>query len=416
MRAFLPEHGLARAAILDHLTALKRGDIAWAQGRAPIYVFKGDDAVASVAREAFLEYFSENALGAKRAFPSIKQMEEDIVGIGLSLLNAPAESTGYFTTGGTESIIGAVKACRNWSRERRGRRDQRFNMVLPETGHPAFTKAGDLMDIEVRRVPVGVDLRADPAAMEGAIDADTILIVGSSPCFPYGVVDSIEALSEIALRRGVWLHVDACVGGYLAPFVAALGFDVPRWDFRVPGVCSISADLHKFGYCPKPASTVFYRSADLARHQVFEYDVWPNGLYSTATVVGTRPGGAVAGAWATLHNLGRDGYLRITGRLMELVAAYRSGIESIPGLHVNGKPHLSILSFSSDGVDMLQVGERMRPRGWLPGFIRKPPGMHLMLSLIHQPAREPYLADLRACVDEVRASLETDRPAVKVTY
>ena len=168
MRAFLPEHGLARAAILDHVTALKRGDIAWAQGRAPIYVFKGDDAVASVAREAFLEYFNENALGAKRAFPSIRQMEEDIVGIGLSLLNAPAESTGYFTTGGTESIIGAVKACRNWSRERRGRRDQRFNMVLPETGHPAFTKAGDLMDIEVRRVPVGVDFRADPAAMEAS--------------------------------------------------------------------------------------------------------------------------------------------------------------------------------------------------------------------------------------------------------
>ena len=272
------------------------------------------------------------------------------------------------------------------------------------------------MDIEVRRVPVGVDLRADPAAMEGAIDADTILIVGSSPCFSYGVVDPIDALSEVALRRGVWLHVDACVGGYLAPFVAALGFDVPRWDFRVPGVCSISADLHKFGYCPKPASTVFYRSTDLARHQVFEYDVWPNGLYSTATIVGTRPGGAVAGAWATLQNLGRDGYLRITGQLMELVAAYHAGIESIPGLHVNGDPHLSILSFSSDGVDMLQVGERMRPRGWLPGFIRKPPGMHLMLSLIHEPAREPFLVDLRACVNEVSAGLETDQPAVKVTY
>ena len=180
-------------------------------------MFKGDDAVASVAREAFLEYFSENALGAKRAFHSIKQMEEDIVGIGLSLLNASPESTGYFTTGGSESIIGAVKACRNWSRERRGRRDQRFNMVLPETGHPAFTKAGDLMDIEVRRVPVGADFRADPAEMEAAIDADTILIVGSAPCFSYGVVDSIDALSEIALRRSVWLHVDACVGGYLAP-------------------------------------------------------------------------------------------------------------------------------------------------------------------------------------------------------
>jgi sphinganine-1-phosphate aldolase len=416
MRASLPEQGLARAAILEHLTALKRGDIAWAQGRAPLYVFKADDAVASVAREAFIEYFNENALGAKRAFPSIKQMEENIVSIGLSLLNAPADAAGYFTTGGSESIIGAVKACRNWSRESRGRRDQRFNMVLPESGHPAFTKAGDLMDIEVRRVPVGVDFRADPAAMEAAIDAGTILIVGSTPCFPYGVVDPIEALSEVALRRGVWLHVDACVGGYLAPFVAALGFDVPRWDFQVRGVCSISADLHKFGYCPKPASTVFYRSFDLARHQVFEYDAWPSGLYSTATVVGTRPGGAAAGAWATLHHLGREGYLRITRELMDLVAAYRSGIESIPGLRVNGRPQLSILSFGGDGVDMLQVGERMRPRGWLPGFIKKPAGMHVMLSLIHKPAREQYVADLRACMDEVRAGRDIDRPAVKVSY
>jgi sphinganine-1-phosphate aldolase len=416
MRASLPQQGLGRAAILEHLTTRKHADVAWAQGRAPLYVFKADDATTTIAREAFVEYFSENALGGKRAFPSILQMEAEIVDIGLSLLNAPDEAAGFFTTGGSESIIGAVKACRNFARQRRRARGA-FNMVLAESGHPAFTKAGDLMDIEVRRVPVGSDLRADPAAMNAAIDAQTILIVGSAPCFPYGVVDPIEALSEIAQRRDVWLHVDACVGGYLAPFVSALGYDVPHWDFKVHGVSSISADLHKFGYCPKPASTVFYRSADLARHQLFEYDVWPSGLYSTATVVGTRPGGAAAGAWATLHSLGHEGYLRITRELMALVEAYRAGIESIDGLRINGRPHLSILSFSSERVDMLRVGERMRPRGWLPGFIRKPPGMHLMLSLIHKPAVKPYLSDLRACVAEAREDGESQRaPAVQVHY
>jgi glutamate/tyrosine decarboxylase-like PLP-dependent enzyme len=416
MRTSLPEQGLSRQEVLEHLRALKQGDVDWAAGRAPLYVFKADDDVGAVGREAFVEYFNENALGARRAFASIRILEEDIVGAGLSLLNAPAEAAGYFTTGGTESIVCAVKACRSAARARRGADAHGLNIVLPETGHPAFTKAGDLMDIAVRRIPVGADLCADVAAMEASIDANTIMIVGSAPCFPYGVIDPVESLSELAIRRGLWLHVDACVGGYLAPFVAALGVQLPLWDFSVPGVCSISADLHKFGYCPKPSSTVFYRSNELAKHQPFEYDVWPSGLYSTATIVGTRPGGGPAGAWATLNHLGRDGYLRVTRRLLELVARYRAGIEAIPGLQVNGSPHLSILSFTHDRADMHQVGERMRVRGWLPGLVKEPRSMHLMLSLIHEPACDAYLADLRACVDEVRRGTEAATDEVRVTY
>ena len=416
MRASLPEHGLSRHEVLDHLRALKQRDVDWAAGRAPLYVFKADEDVGAVGREGFVEYFNENALGARRAFASIRQLEEDIVGAGLTLLNAPEKAAGYFTTGGTESILCAVKACRNAARARRGADARGFNIVLAETGHPAFTKAGDLMDIALRRIPVGADLRADVAAMEAAIDGDTIMIVGSAPCFPYGVIDPIDSLSELAVRQSLWLHVDACVGGYLAPFVAALGIPLPRWDFSVPEVSSISADLHKFGYCPKPASTVFYRHAELAKHQPFEYDVWPSGLYSTATIVGTRPGGGAAGAWATLNHLGRDGYLRVTRRLLELVARYRAGIEAIPGLRINGSPPLSILSFTHDTADMHQVGERMRARGWLPGLVKKPRSMHLMLSLIHEPACEAYLADLRASVDEVALGTGTATDEVRVTY
>lgn len=416
MRTSLPERGLSRQEVFEHLRALKRRDVDWSAGRAPLYVFKADDDVGAVGRDAFVEYFNENALGARRAFASIRQLEEDVVGVGLSLLNAPSEAAGFFTTGGTESILCAVKACRNAARAQRGANARGFNIVLPETGHPAFTKAGDLMDIALRRIPAGADLRADVAAMEAATDADTIMIVGSAPCFPYGVIDPIESMSALALRRGLWLHVDACVGGYLAPFVAALGVPLPLWDFAVPGVSSISADLHKFGYCPKPSSTVFYRSAELAKHQPFEYDVWPSGLYSTATIVGTRPGGGPASAWATLNYLGRDGYLRVTRRLLELVARYRAGIEAIPGLRINGAPHLSILSFTHDTADMHQVGERMRARGWLPGLVKKPRSMHLMLSLIHEPACEAYLADLRASVDEVALGTGTAPDEVRVTY
>jgi glutamate/tyrosine decarboxylase-like PLP-dependent enzyme len=228
------------------------------------------------------------------------------------------------------------------------------------------------------------------------------MLVGSAPCFPYGTFDPIADLGRLALERGLWFHVDACVGGYLAPFVAKAGYAVPAFDFAVPGVTSLSADLHKFGFCPKPASTAFYRSARHAAFQPFEVDDWPGGKFTTATLVGTRPGGAIAGAWATLHGMGEQGYVETARQIMDVVARYRSGIEAI-GLRVVGDPELSILCFTSDEVDMMDVGAAMAERGWLPGHAREPRSMHLMLSMLHAPACDDYLADLRAAVAQVRA-------------
>ena len=264
------------------------------------------------------EFFTENALGGKRAFHGLKKMEDDIVSMGLSLFHAPDDAAGFFTTGGSESIISAVLACRDFGRRQSGRADKRGNIVLPYSAHPAFTKAARLMDIELRRIPVAANYRADVAAMSRAIDADTMMLVGSAPCFSYGTIDPIVDLGRLAQERGVWLHVDACVGGYIAPFAAKAGYPIPTFDFAVPGVTSISADLHKFGFCPKPASTVFYRSADRAACQPFEMDDWPGGKFATATLVGTRPGGAVAGAWATLQGMGEQGYVSTARQIMEL--------------------------------------------------------------------------------------------------
>jgi glutamate/tyrosine decarboxylase-like PLP-dependent enzyme len=238
--------------------------------------------------------------------------------------------------------------------------------------------------------------------MADAIDDETLMLVGSAPCFPYGTIDPIAALGELALRRRLWLHVDACVGGYLAPFVARAGYPIPDFDFSLPGVTSLSADLHKFGFCPKPASTVFYRSARHASFQPFEVDDWPGGRFVTATLAGTRPGGAIAGAWATLHAMGERGYVDTARQIMELVARYRRGIEEI-GLRIVGAPDLSILCFTADDVDMMEVGAVMGGRGWLPGHAREPRSMHIMLSLLHAPACEDYLGDLRAAVNTVRA-------------
>ena len=400
MRSALPAVGLNRDEIFERMHAYSADDVDWRRGRVPLYVFKANDEIAAIGRDAFLEYFAENGLGGKRAFHGLQRMEDDIVAMGLSLFHAPEDGSGYLTTGGSESIIAAVKACRDEARRRSGREDKRGNIVMPFSAHPAFTKAARLMDLETRRVPVAPNYRADVIAMAQAIDADTLMLVGSAPCFPYGTIDPIVDLGRLAQERGVWLHVDACVGGYLAPFVAKAGYPVPGFDFAVPGVISLSADLHKFGFCPKPASTVFYRSEALAAFQPFDVDDWPAGRFTTATLVGTRPGGGIAGAWATLHAMGEQGYVDTATQIMEVVARYRHGIEAM-GFEVIGNPELSILAFTSPVVDMLEVGAAMNTRGWLAGLLRQPHAMHLMLSMLHAQACDDYLGDLNASVAQV---------------
>ena len=407
-----PATGRPRVEIDAALAAMTTSDADWRGGRVPLFVFGAGQDVSDVGRSAFNAFFTENALGGSRAFPSVKRMEGEVVAMGLDLFNAPTGAAGFMTSGGTESIVLAVQAARDWNRARRGEPAARGNLVLPLTAHPAFDKAARLMDLEVRRVALRPDLRADPAAIEAALDADTIMVVGSAPCFPYGVVDPVPELAEVARRRGVWLHVDACVGGYFAPFAQALGRPIPPFDLGVPGVCSLSADLHKFGFCPKPASTVFYAEAERAAMQGFDLDVWPNGRFATATLVGTRPAGGVAAAWAVLNFLGREGYTAIAERLLAMTDAYVAGILDIPGMTVFGQPDLSIIGFGAPGQDMGAVASGMAERGWVPGLLRDPPGLHMMMSLLHEPARPRYLADLRAALDAAPPVRNTPLEAV----
>jgi sphinganine-1-phosphate aldolase len=416
MRRELPATGRRREDVLSEMKALKTGDADWQHGRVPLYVFKATDELSELGRDAFLEFFAENALGGKRAFPSVKRMEDEVVEMALGLFHAPAEAQGFMSTGGTESIVQAVQACRDWNRARRSDARHRGNLVVPESVHPAFNKAAKLMDLDVRRVPVGADLRADVAAMEAALDDDTIMIVGSAPNFPYGGIDPIAELGALAERRKVWLHVDACVGGYLAPFARQIGRDIPDFDFLVPGVASISADLHKFGFCPKPASTVFYRDADKAQHQHFDFSAWPSGRFLTSTLVGTRPAGGVAGAWATFQYLGVEGYRDIARKLMDFVDAYKRGIADIPGLYVLGQPHLSIVAFGSHEVDVFRIAEIMEKDGWLPGLVQKPKGIHRMMSMIQAPSLDEYLDAVRSALRTVRAQGASADARIQATY
>lgn len=306
-------------------------DIDWRHGRTPLFVFRCDEETYEIGRRAYFEFFTENALGRKRAFFGLGTMERDVLDYGLSLFDAPGGADGAFTTGGSESIFIAVKAARDALRARHGFRpgEDRLNLVMPITGHPGFDKAAQAMDLDVRRGEVGEDRRAGAASLRPRIDDRTVAIVGSAPCFPHGVIDRIDELSDLALTTGVWLHVDACVGGWLAPWLTRIGRATPAFDFRFPGVRSISADLHKFGFCPKPASTVFYRDGDDLGRATFKADAWPNGYFETATLAGTRPGGAVAASWAVLNHLGEQGYRDVAGRLSSMVDAYVAGIEAL---------------------------------------------------------------------------------------
>jgi glutamate/tyrosine decarboxylase-like PLP-dependent enzyme len=404
-RSALPQRGTPWPELRERLVALGAHDVDWRRARTAVYVFHAGDDVLQVAKDAYALYQSENALGPL-AFPSLKQMEAEVVGMGLSLLHAPDGAAGSMTSGGTESILMAVKACRDEARSR-GVDAQGAELVIPRSAHPAFDKAAHYLGLRIVRVPVAADLRADVAAMAAAIGPRTLMLVGSAPCFPYGLVDPIAELAALAQERGVWLHVDACVGGWFAPFARMNGVPVPDFDFALPGVRSISADLHKYGYAAKGASTVFHRSEEQWRHQIFSFDDWPAGGMTTPTLAGTRPGGAIASAWAVLNYLGVEGYREKARLVCETRAKLAGAIAAMDGMCVHGEPQLGLFAYGSTRVDPFAVWGRLVRRGWFSGLTTEPRGIHQMLSPAHAGVADEYLADLRAALAEVAASGET---------
>jgi sphinganine-1-phosphate aldolase len=384
-------------------------DVDWRNGRIGVYIHYAGDDVLEVAKKAYLKYFSENGLGPK-AFPSLARFEAEVIAMSLGLLGGGPDAAGAMTTGGTESIFLAVRTAREWARKHRPDiRDP--EIVVPQSAHPAFNKAADFMGLRVKRVPIARDFLADPAAMEAALGRDTVMMVGSAPAFPHGVVDPIPELGAVAEKRGMWLHVDACVGGYFAPFARKLGVPIPAFDFSVSGVRSITADLHKYGYTAKGASAVLYRDRESFSFQAYEFDEWPRGKYATQSLVGTRAGGAIAAAWAVMNYLGEDGYLRVTQRVLAIRQAIEDGVRKL-GFEVWGKPQLGILAYGLRGGDIFAVADRLAARGWFVGRLNEPRGIHLMLNLTHEPIVEQYLADLAAARDEaVRAPRATSTAA-----
>ncbi len=395
----IPQQGSAWSEIRDALESAGRGDVDWRDARTAVYVFNPGDDVMQVAKEAYAMYQSENGLGMA-AFPSIREMEADVVSCGLRLLNAPDEAVGNMTSGGTESIILAVKACRDSARAH-GRNVQGAKIVVPRSAHPAFDKAAAYLGLKVVRVPVAGDFTADVAAMDRAIDDRTIMLVGSAPCFPYGVVDPISELGALAETHQLWFHVDACVGGYFAPFARMNGIELPDFDFAVPAVNSMSADLHKYGYAAKGASTVFHRSAEQRSFQSFVFDDWPAGGMSTPTVAGTRPGGAFASAWAVMHYLGVEGYCEKAKQVTDTREKLMNAIDAIPGLYTFGQPKLGLFAYGAQDANVFAIWGALNAKGWFTGVITEPQGIQLMLSPAHADVADDYVRDLQEALEQV---------------
>jgi glutamate/tyrosine decarboxylase-like PLP-dependent enzyme len=391
----LARDGRPAAEVLDDLAGRQSRDPDVHGARLFGLVYPtGRDDLETLLEEVNRRYLFGNALNPFK-FRELQALQDEVVSITSGLLHLPEGGGGTMTSGGTESILMSMLVNRERARARGIERPQ---ILAPASAHPAYSKAAHYFDMEIVRFGLDDALRADVGAAEGLIGPSTAVVVASAFNYPYGIMDPVEDLAALAAAHGAGCHVDACIGGFVLPFLERLGHDVPPWDFRVAGVTEISADIHKYGYCPKGASTVLHRDADWFGHQVFLFDDWGAGLYGSPGVAGARPAGPIATAWAALHYLGEAGYVGIMRDLMATTAKVRAGIDAIDGVEIVGDPIGPVLAMRSDTVDLYAVGDVMDDRGWNVNRNTDPRGLHVMLSPAHTAVADELLADLRDAV------------------
>ncbi len=399
----IPASGIPAEQVLQQLDSFREHDLETHGGRTWAYVYDhGRREVEQTAKQAYVMYLSENGLDPT-AFPSLLRLENELVAVAAAHLGGGSEVVGNFTSGGTESIILAVKAARDFCRARKPE-IREPEMILPVTAHAAFHKAAHYLGIKPVLVPVDPQsFKADPDAVRAAVTPSSILLVGSAVSYAHGVLDPIEALGRLALEHDLWLHVDACVGGWLLPYFRRLGEPVGAFDFSVPGVTSISMDYHKYAYCPKGASVVLYRDKSFRKHQLFCCASWTGYSVINTAVQSSKSGGPLAASWAQLQLLGDNGYLDIARRTLEATRKAIRGIEAIPELRVLGRPEFCLVAFTSDAINVFQLIDEMRLKGWYLqpqlSFGGSKENIHLSITAAGLETVDAMLADLRGCVD-----------------
>lgn len=411
----IPTQGRPAEDILEQLDTFKAEDPNYKDGKVWSLVYYLNEEHSDFLKHSYHKFSSENGLNPT-AFKSLKQFETDIISATADLLNGTDEVCGVVTSGGTESCLMAVKTYRDMARANRG--VKKPEMVIPETAHVAWFKASEYFGVKIRLVPLLDDLTPDLKKMEKLINRNTVMLLGSAPEYPHGTIDPIESMGAIAEKHKIPLHVDACVGGFILPFFEMNGVDLPLWDYRVAGVTSISADIHKYGYAAKGASTITYRNLDYLKHQMFVHQDWPGGVFASSALLGTRPGGAYSAAWATLQYFGQDGYQKLAYETHQAVEQIKQGVKQIPELAVMGHPQGPLFAYQSidPEVNIYAVGDQMDKKGWQVNRNQHPAGLHAMVTAQHLKVVDQYLADLKDCVAIVKANPALAEQGGAATY
>ena len=401
----IPTTGRTREEILEHLESYKKQDINWQSGRAYGYIYDPGKEILEFAKQVYCLFLCENALDFT-AYPSLLKIENDLISMIRKHLRGGDQVVGNFTSGGTESIFLAMKAARDYYRQEKPEIKEP-EIILPSSAHAAFHKAAHYLDIQTVTVSVDPDtFKADLKKTRERINENTILMAGSAPTYTQGVVDPISELSELARKNNIWFHTDACMGGFLLPYFRRLGEPVADFDFSLPGVCSVSVDLHKYAYAPKGASLVFHRSPKLRSYHIFSFTKWLGYTLVNSTLQSTKSGGPLAAAWAVLNYIGDQGYLDFARKKREAVKKIKQAISQIPELHLMVEPEMTLISFGSKEVNIFHIIDEMNLKGWYIqpslSFDGIPANIHLTVTLSNVLHTDPFIHDLQECVEKAK--------------
>uniref|UniRef100_A0A6B2L1X5 sphinganine-1-phosphate aldolase n=1 Tax=Arcella intermedia TaxID=1963864 RepID=A0A6B2L1X5_9EUKA len=410
----LPTKGLTREQILETISKVTVNDIKPEQGKSFAYSYTLIDSEEhyNLIKEVYGIFMHSNALNPS-IYPSLRHFENEIVAMTSSFLNSPETARGTMTSCGTESILMAVKTYRDRAKELYGITQP--EIILPITAHPAFSKATAYFSV----TPVYVNVnsktkKANVDEIQKAVTKNTILIVLSAPQYPHGTIDPIVEVTQFALSRNIPVHVDSCIGGFFLPFVERLGYNVPSWDFRVPGVTSISADVHKYGFSLKGASVLVFRT-DMRKWQYYACSHWPGGLFVSPSALGTRSGGSIAAAWATMVSIGEEGYLKTTKLIYETALWFREQLPLVPGVEIVGQPESSIVAFTVTDVNVFSVADQMKSvYGWRLEVNQD--SIHMSVMPSHAATKEKLLEDLKLSIQEVRNNPDLTKTGTAAIY
>jgi len=396
----IPLNGKPYDEILDQMASFGTQDADFLSGRTWSLVYHLSQTHDAFLKKAHTLYFNENGLNPM-AFKSLKRFEHEVVKMAASLLNGDEMVVGTLTSGGTESCLLPVMAYRERARSKRRWKKAALEMIVPDSIHVAWKKAAHYFNIKLVSIPLTEAFTVDVERLEKKINKKTMLIVASAPSYPHGVMDPIIEIGQMAWEKKIPFHVDACLGGFFLPFAEQIGYPIPPFDFRCKGVTSISADVHKYGFGAKGASILLYKNMDFLKHQFFIDENWPGGVFASPALLGTRPGGPIASAWAAMNALGQNGYQDMARTVMETTEKLINGIQAIQGLKIMGKPQMSVFAYGTTDlkINIFALGDVMANKGWHIDRLQRPEGLHAMVTPAHADVADQYLEDLQASLE-----------------